>query len=161
MRWADWLDKWSMRSLSIRTPFLEMQWAPQDADKAAAWEMYIELLTRVSSQPLADHAGSERAALASIHSLFATTREVLRRHGRDAGEFTKIAIVVLNQLIRPFTTKWHAIDLEGGLADAAQRAAFRAELAPLREKLTRYTRMLADMAGVEDLTQLDALEGSP
>ena len=154
MRWADWLDKWSMRSLSIKAPFLEMQWAPRDADKAAAWEMYIELLTRISSQPLAPSVGSEHAALQSVHSLFATTREVLRRHGRDAGEFTKIAIVVLNQVIRPFTTKWHPVDLEGGLAEPATRAAFRAELAPLRDTLTRYTRMLADMAGVEDLTTL-------
>jgi hypothetical protein len=158
MRWADWLDKWSMRSLSIRTPFLEMQWAPQDADKAAAWEMYIELLTRVSSQPLAPQAGSEHAALQSVHSLFATTREVLRRHGRQAGEFTKIAVIVLNQVIRPFTTKWHAIDLEGGLTQPSMRAQFRAELEPLRESLTRYTRMLADMAGVEDLTQLEPPE---
>ena len=156
MRWVDWLDRWSMRSLSIKAPFLEMQWAPQDADRAAAWEMYIELLTRVSSQPLSAHAGSEQAALQSIHSLFATTREVLRQHGREAGEFTKIAIVVLNQAIRPFTTRWHAIALEGGLAKPELRAEFRAELAPLRETLTRYTRMLADMAGVEDLTQLDA-----
>lgn len=156
MRWADWLDKWSMRSLSIRTPFLDMEWAPQDADKAAAWEMYIELLTRVSSQPLQAHDGSERDALRSVHSLFATTRDVLRRHGREAGEFTKIAIVVLNQVIRPFTAKWHAREQAGELESPAQCAEFRAELERLRETLTRYTRMLADMAGVEDLTQLDA-----
>lgn len=155
MRWHEWLDKWSMRSLRVKTPLLEMEWAPRDADKAAAWEMYVELLTRVSTQPLPHTLGSESAALASVHSLFPTTREVLRRHGRDAREFTRIAIVVLNQIVRPFTTRWHAIDRSGALHDdPAQRAAFRTELAALVEQLVRYTQMLADMADVEDLTTL-------
>ncbi len=152
MRWADWLDKWNMRSLSIRLPFLEMQWAPGDADRAAAWDMYVELLTRVTTQALPDEKGVEKAALASVQSLFPTTREVLRRHGRGAGEFTRIAIVVLNQVIRPFTTTWHLREQAGAFDDPAQRAAFRREVEELRTQLVHYTRALADMAGVEDLT---------
>lgn len=154
MRWADWLERWNLRSLSIRLPFLEMQWAPGDADRAAAWDMYVELLTRVTSHALPEEAGVEKAALDSVHSLFATTRDVLRRHGRDAGEFTRLAVVVLNQVIRPFTTKWHLLSQKGGFDDPAQRAAFRRELEGLREQLVQYTRALADMAGVEDLTGL-------
>lgn len=154
MQWADWLEKWDLRSLSIKLPFLELQWAPGDADRAAAWDMYVELLTRVTSQELPDAAGVERAALDSVHSLFPTTREVLRRHGRDAGEFTRLAVVVLNQLIRPFTTKWHLLSQAGAFDDPAQRAAFRDELDTLRRHLIQYTRALADMAGVEDLTAL-------
>lgn len=154
MRWADWLDKWNMRSLSIKLPFLELQWAPGDADRAAAWDMYVELLTRVTTQDLPDLAGVEKAALASVQSLFPTTREVLRRHGRDAGEFTRLAIVVLNQVIRPFTTKWHLLSQGGAFDDAAQRDTFRRELDALRSQLIQYTRALADMAGVEDLTAL-------
>jgi hypothetical protein len=154
MRWADWLDKWNMRSLSIKLPFLELQWAPGDADRAAAWDMYIELLTRVTTQSLPEGDGVERAALASVQSLFPTTREVLRRHGRSASEFTRIAIVVLNQVIRPFTTRWHLLSQAGAFDDAVQRAAFRRELEALRAQLIQYTRALADMAGVEDLTGL-------
>lgn len=152
MRWADRLDKWNMRSLSIRLPFLEMQWAPGDADRAAAWDMYIELLTRVTTQSLPDANGVEKVALASVQSLFQTTREVLRRHGRGAGEFTRIAVVVLNQVIRPFTTRWHLLEHAGAFDDPAQRAAFRREIEILRMQLIHYTRALADMAGVEDLT---------
>jgi hypothetical protein len=46
--------------------------------------------------------------------IFPLTREILRKHGSGAGEFAKLAIPVLNQIIRPFTAKWH----RRSLADA-------------------------------------------
>jgi len=54
MKWKKWLENWDMTSLKIKTPFLEMDWNLQEADKNAAWDMYIELLTRITTQPLAD-----------------------------------------------------------------------------------------------------------
>ena len=106
MKWKKWLENWDMTSLKIKTPFLEMDWNPQEKDKDAAWEMYIELLTRITTQSL--EYGDENSALDSIYSLFPLTREIIKRHGRDCDEFTKIAIVILNQKIRPFTEKWHS-----------------------------------------------------
>ena len=148
MRWRDWLEKWGMTSLSIKLPFLEMEWQPRDEDRAAAWELYIELLTRVAVQRLPDVDGDEKTALDSIYALFGLTR---------CREFTKIAIVVLNQVIRPFTARWHRRSLAGAFQDSAQCAEFRRELAALQEQLLRYTKMLGDMAGVEeDLTDLEA-----
>lgn len=94
MKWKKWLENWDMTYLKINLKFLEMEWQPSDPDKAAAWEMYIELLTRITTQPLTEQAGDERAALDSIYSLFPTTREAIRRHGRECGEFTKLAVVV-------------------------------------------------------------------
>ena len=44
MKWRDWLADWGMSSLKISTPFLEMEFEPQDDDRKAAWELYIELL---------------------------------------------------------------------------------------------------------------------
>lgn len=155
MKWKEWLDKWSMTGLKISTGFLEMEWQPKDADRDAAWELYIELLTRISTQHLQPNHGDESAALGSIHSLFGLTRETLKRQGRHAGEFAKIAIVVLNQIIRPFTAKWHKESLSGALDDDAHCKEFRDELAALQKQLRRYTKMLADMAGVEDLTELE------
>ena len=81
--------------------------------------------------------------------------EIIKRHGRDCFEFTKIAVVVLNQVVRPFTAKWHRVSLQEGFADSATCRQFRAELAELQLVLHKYTRMLADMAGVEDLTRLE------
>jgi len=159
MRWQEWLEKWSMTSLKIKAPFLEAEWLPNDKDKDAAWELYIELLTRIAIQPLPKEYGDESTALGSIHKLFGLTREIIKRHGRECIEFTKIAIVVLNQIIRPFTTKWHKETLSNALADSRKRDEFRKELIELQELLRNYTMMLSDMACVEDLTRFEDRNG--
>lgn len=155
MKWGKWLEQWDMTSLKVKTPFLDMEWKPQDEDKAAAWELYIELLTRITTQQLADNHGDEQTALASIYSIFPITRDVMKRNGRHCIEFTKIAVLVLNQKIRPFTAKWHRLASEDAFAENEKCEEFRGELAALQEVLMIYTQMLADMAGVEDLTDLE------
>ena len=156
MKWKKWLENWDMTSLKITSPFLEMEWKPQDEDKAAAWDLYVELLTRITTQPLAAEHGDEKTALDSVYALFGLTRNIIKSNGRHCIEFTKLAIVVLNQVIRPFTAKWHKQSLAGAFSNPDDCRQFRAELAALQTKLHIYTRMLADMAGVEDLTNLEA-----
>ena len=158
MKWRKWLENWDLTSLKIKTPFLEMDWRPQDEDKAAAWEMYIELLTRITTQPLDTEHGDEKTALESVYSLFPITRQVLKNNTRYCIEFAKLAIVILNQIIRPFTAKWHRLYLQGAFDDPKERAKFRNELDSLQVTLRKYARMLADMAGVEDLTVLEGDE---
>src|SRR5882672_11242277 len=109
MKRRDFLEKWGLSSLKINLGFLEGEFAPSDPDRAAAWELYIELLTRVTTQYLPPEDGDEKTALASVHSIFALTREILRRQGSGSGEFAKLAIPVLNQIIRPFTARWHRL----------------------------------------------------
>jgi hypothetical protein len=156
MKWRDWLADWGMSSLKVSTPFLEMEFAPQDDDRKAAWELYIELLTRVATQRISDQHGDEKTALDSIFSLFPNSRDIIKKYGPNSQEFTKLAIIVLNQIVRPFTAKWHALSLQGAFDDPSQCQAFRQELKTLQDKLLVYTRMLGDMAGVEkDLTELE------
>ena len=155
MKWRDWLANWGLDSLRINLKFLEMEWTPQDADRSAAWELYIELLTRITTQPLPRDHGDEQAALDSVHKLFDLTREILHRHDPGCGEFAKLAIPVLNQIVRPFSVKWHKLSSGGAFQDAARRQEFRRELEALQKKLLCYTRALARMAGVEDLTKLE------
>lgn len=155
MKWSKWLEKWDMTSLKIKAPFLEMDWNPAEPDRDAAWELYIELLTRITTQALGEKDGDEKTALNSVHSLFEITRTTIKTHGIECIEFTKIAIVVLNQIIRPFTAKWHKISLKGGFNSAETCEDFRKELAGLQKLLRIYTKMLSDMAGVEDLTELE------
>ncbi len=157
MKWNKWLADWEMSSLKINLKFLEMDWCPNTSDQDAAWEMYIELLTRISTQHLQPDHGDEKIALDSIHALFVLTREILKGHSRDCQEFAKIAIPVLNQIVRPFTAKWHRLNLAGAFGDELQCASFRSELSDLQQVLRRYTRMLGEMAGVEDLSQLESL----
>ncbi len=155
MKWKKWLENWDMTSLKINAPFLEMEWSPAESDKVAAWELYIELLTRITTQELEDSDGDEKTALDSIYSLFSITRSIIKGNGRDCIEFTKIAVVVLNQVIRPFTARWHRALIAGKLEDPAVCADFRTALRELQIVLRRYTAMLSEMAGVEDLTELE------
>lgn len=155
MKLKDLFEKWNLVGLKVKTPVLEMDWAPSDVDKDAAWDLYIELLTRIATQPLPDDVGVEVTALDSVYSLFPTTREILRQRGRDAVKFSRVAIIVLNQIVRPFTAKWHALAQSGALQDASQRQEFRKELRSLQEHLVRYGKLLADIASVEDLTEME------
>ena len=125
------------------------------ADKNAAWELYIEMLTRIVTQPLPSEAGDEKTALDSVYALFGITREILRRRGRGTIKFSMVAIPVLNQVVRPFTAKWHKESLAGAFNNESKQKEFREELVALQEELRNYNRMLADIAGVEDLTDLE------
>ena len=124
MKRRDFLEKWGLSSLKIKLGFLEGEFNPRDPDRAAAWELYVELLT-------ADHdailrrrrTGMRRPALQSVFAIFPLTREILRKHGSGAGEFAKLAIPVLNQIIRPFTAKWHRRSLAGAFKDPEGAAA--------------------------------------
>ena len=155
MQLRKFLEQWDLDTLKIKAGFLEMEWVPRDEDKSAAWDLYVELLTRVATQRLVPAQGTEKAALASVYQLFPLTREIIRRNGRYCINFTKIAVVVLNQIVRPFTTKWHGT-LEGVQQITQEQAVtFRVELLALQAELRNYTRLLADMAGIEDLTDLE------
>ncbi len=67
MNWRDWLEKWGITSLRIKLGVLDTEWKPLDPDKNAAWEMYVELLTRITAQPLPEDSGDDVAALTSIY----------------------------------------------------------------------------------------------
>ncbi len=160
MKLRKWLENWDMTKLKITIPFLEAEWQVQEKDKDAAWELYIELLTRIATQPLPVEHGDEKTALESVYSLFGLTRATIKNHGRDCINFTKIAVVVLNQIVRPFTAKWHKLALAGAFKDHHKCQEFRKELEALQVDLRTYTKMLSDMAGVEDLTELESRNAS-
>ncbi len=149
MKWSKWLEEWGMSSLKLNVAFLEMEWEPQTADRDAAWDMYVELVTRVATQYLDPEHGDELTALKSMYSLFDLTRTTLKEHGPDCSGFARIAVVVLNQVVRPFTAKWHRLSLEGTFEDPDRCAEFRAELSVLQARLREYTGALGQLAGVE------------
>ncbi len=137
---------------------MKKKFAPTEADQDAAWELYVELLTRITTQGLPAGQGDEKGALDSVFSLFATTREILKRHGKECLNFAKIAIPVLNQILRPFTAKWHKESLADAFKEPASCLKFRIELTKVQAQLGRYTRLLAGIAGVEDLSLLEVVK---
>lgn len=149
--------KFHLEKVKLNFKAIELEVSFQEVDKDAAWDLYVELLTRVVTQPLPSQFGDERTALESVYSLFPTTREILRYHGRSSIQFSKVAVPVLNQIIRPFTAKWHKESIAGAFEIESKRRQFRAELEVLQEEIRNYNRMLADIASVEDLTDLENL----
>jgi len=127
---------------------------PTDNNRKAAWDLYVEMETRIITQPLDPEHGDEKTALDSVYSLFQTTREILHAQGPDCVVFAKIAIEILNQKVRPFTAEWHRKSLAGAFDDPTACTEFRDAHESLRVVLCAYTRTLAVMAGIEDITYL-------
>ena len=148
--------------VSFSEIFLKKTWRTDpkqvDSNQKAAWHLYVEMETRIITQPLSPNHGDERKALDSVFSLFQTTREILHAQGPDCVEFAKIAIEILNQKVRPFTAKWHPKSIAGAFRDPAACAEFRADLESLQKILHAYTCTLAVIAGVEDITSLSDIE---
>ena len=155
MKIGELFERSGLEGLKLKLGFLESEWNPQDVDRDAAWELYIELLTRITTQPLPEEDGDEQTALTSVYNLFPITREILKRQGKYCTEFAKVAIPVLNQVVRPFTAKWHRLSKTTKFTEAAVCSQFRKELRELQQQLLRYTKLLAEIAGVEDLTMIE------
>jgi hypothetical protein len=156
MKFRELFEKWNLTGLKVKTPIMDMEWNPSDPDKDAAWDLYVELLTRITTQPLQNSYGVEKTALESVYSLFEITRQTLKENGRSCIEFTKISVIILNQVIRPFTAKWHHLSEQKAFEDPERCREFRSELAILQIDLRNYTKLLADLANVEDLTEIGA-----
>ncbi|MDE2688505.1 MAG: hypothetical protein OXI16_13560 [Chloroflexota bacterium] len=159
MNLGELFGSFHLENIRINTAVVSVDVSFENIDRDAAWEMYIEMLTRIVTQPLPSEVGDEQTALESVYSLFGTTREILRRQGRGAIRFSMVAIPVLNQVVRPFTAKWHRENLAGAFDDPTRCIEFRSELEALQDDLRNYNRLLADIAGVEDLTDLETVEG--
>ena len=155
MNLKTWFRNFHLDKVQLGPKWASAEISFKEDDQDAAWELYVEMLTRIVTQPLPSEAGDEKTALDSVYALFGITREILRRRGRDTMQFSKVAIPVLNQVVRPFSAKWHKESLAGAFDCESKRKEFREELAALQEELRNYNRMLADIAGVEDLTSLE------
>jgi hypothetical protein len=158
MKWKYLLGEWGLAKLQLEGSFVDAEFAPHEADRKAAWELYIELATRISTQPLPPGQGVEATALESLHSLFATAREIMKRYGRDAQAFTRIGIAVLNHILRPFLTRWHPQFADTTTPDEASLALFRQDLEAVRRDMLAYARVLAAIADVAPMAGEDEHE---
>ena len=150
-----------------------LTWKPDEAQQRASWELLVELATRITVARLEPEGGSLREALSSYHSLFASTRDILRRHGpavakrRGEVSFAYLAVWMLNGVVRPLLAKWHPrlLDHEhtrpaGVGAIAHERAwvdapALRADMDAAATQLTRYARVFEQVCGVPPLVPTD------
>lgn len=130
-----------------------------------AWSLYVELVTRIATQPLASEQGLLREALNSLYALFIETRMTLHNAGAQlatAGEqpVGLIGINILNEGLRPFMTKWHPLLQEYEKERQENKSAYehekaweraeemRQELVGLQERLNEYAEALARIIGI-------------
>ena len=103
------------------------------SDREAAWEMYVEIDTRIITQPLSD--GIDLDALKSFHSIFDLHRNISRKHGLRCKRYYELITSILNNDIRPFTSKWHT-QLTIEKKTNQENILFREELKLIQEKMT-------------------------
>lgn len=159
--------------VKLNLHFIEISgtWKPNDAERKAAWELYVEIVTRVAAVPLNLNNGLLREALTSLHTLFQTTRTILRHYGPAVAEprpdgqynFGFLAVALLNFGIRPLLTQWHPAleDWEAGRPVNRSRVEherlwekepiLRDELTTTGKLLTSYATTLAEACGIPDL----------
>ncbi len=150
--WRDALSAWAGDDALFNDDFLQVyggrRWAVDEADSAAAHSLHVELISRITTQPLGYTEGVEEAALHSVFSLFAVAR-TLTRSARTAHTFETVVWHVLNTFVRPFTAKWHQKAKAGLLRGLDTSDVFRAELRLLQGELIAFDRVLARIADGE------------
>lgn len=156
--------------LDLKLLSISGTWEPNDAERKAAWELYIELATRISVVPL--HDGIAREALTSLHSLFGQAREILRRYGPEVAEpkpdggynLGFLTVAMLNFALRPVLSYWHP-ELQvweatrpAGMSVRAHEDAWpriaelRSTMDQTRGVLTTYASVLGTACGLPDLS---------
>ena len=87
---------------------------------------------------------------------FPVTREIIKKYGRRCSNFSKVAIVMLNQVIRPVVDNWQLKTLN--LEQPTLATQCHHELKCLKDELVKFSSVFAEMAEVEDLTYLESME---
>jgi hypothetical protein len=155
-------------------------WTPDDSEQKAAWEMYVELVTRIAVVPLKPEEGLLREALASLYSIFNSTREILRERGPEVAQpkeegdlsFGHLSVIVLNAVLRPVLAKWHPLLLDyessrqEGVAPLEHERRWekyeelRQVLEETRVQMLEYADLLGKVAGVPQLILEHKQEGN-
>jgi hypothetical protein len=140
----------------------ELTFVVNNEAKQVAWRLFVETVTRVSTQPLDDGEGLLREALTSLYGLFGTAREALksaRPSVQVTGEQTVeyLAITMLNRELRPFLSTWHprlkAFEEDNPSrpeSEWSEGADCRAELRVVQANLRGYALGFARLAGVRN-----------
>src|SRR5262245_38411528 len=149
MPWRQFLTPYSQGDDALfDTAFVERRddqdWKLVDDDKVAAAKLHVQIVSRITTQPLGYLEGDEKTALTSVFRLFDETRQICYQHPKGK-HFAVLAWHVLNTGVRPFTAKWHPVSERGMLSALDTTDEFRAELEALQRLLRRFGVLLAHL----------------
>ena len=142
------MNLWQVETPCVDEGRTDEFWAPTDADRALAWDIYVELQTRTTVQALSDDEGDDATALTSIYKLFSLSRECMRRHGVDCANSGALLTSFLNQKVRGFTAQWHKRSVEEQWSEnpGDKHPEFRAALKDLQPVVKQLARALSHLA---------------
>ena len=153
----------TLSEMTLTIPeFAQMKFAMNFEYRRVAWKIFIETLTRVTTQPLGLEDGSLRDALTSLYSLFGATRDLLKNMppSKPTSKITveMLAIKMLNEELRPFLSKWHiqlkkfeSANPTAPESEWPQNVDCRKELEILRKRLIKYTTAFGELADVRNV----------
>ena len=146
--WAAWIRLWKIDDPGLEEGRVDEFWAPSGADRALAWDVYVELRTRIATQDLSDDAGDDATALKSIASLFDLSRKSMQQHGVGCANAGSLITAFLNEKVRGFTSKWHRVAVEQGWdkANGARPSEYRDELRACQSDLRALAAALSHLA---------------
>ena len=143
-------------------------WEPDESEVSAAWDLYVEMVTRTPLGGFSFHEGSLREALNSIYSLFDTTRGILRKYGPGVARpksgrelsFGYLAVSMLNLVLRPLLSEWHPKlrrwERDNPHLDEREWEERNDVLSAFNEvggQLRQYAGLFAEVADVPELTE--------
>lgn len=154
-----------------RLDVIEGTWEPTECERNAAWDMYVELVTRIPIAQVKPGESSLQVCLTSLYKLFDSTREILRKYGpsvarpRTEGQvsFGYLSVKVLDIILRPFLVKWYPmlIDYESSRKSSessrehekkwAKYDELNRGLVEVRDALIHYATLLARASEVPSL----------
>jgi hypothetical protein len=153
--------------------FSELTFVVNHDARQVAWKLFVDTVTRISTQPLDDETGLIREALTSLYNLFAITRDVLKNSRPSlpvSGVQTveHLAVTMLNWELRPLLSKWHPQlrQFEQAHPHEAESAwpgatECRRELRDVQEHLLAYALGFARLAGVRGAEAMMARVSGP
>lgn len=156
-----------LAEVTVSVPQLsELRFVVTKDTKKVAWKLFVETVTRVSTQPLDDRSGLLREAMTSLYGLFQVVREVLKETMPSpvqghAPTVEQLAITMLNRELRPFLSRWHPElrrweqahpDTDESAWPSARQC--RQELALLQSRVHEYAVGYAKLAGIDNAAEL-------
>jgi hypothetical protein len=162
-----WLGQLTPTSAKVKLLGQEVTLKVDEATRRAAWRLWVEYRSRITTESLGAEEGILREALNSLYSLFQTTRDALNEAGPSSARNTEkypalslaeCSLLILNEHLRPVLSRWHPLleaheatrEKDASVAEHekawAHTKALRAELEALREPLDQWINELLRIA---------------
>ncbi len=69
-------ERWGLNDVELKLGVVNFKFKNESESQEVAWELYIELITRIATQSLLPDVGENRRALESLYELFKIIRNI-------------------------------------------------------------------------------------